>query len=111
MAEFEDKVAVITGGGGGIGKATARRLVEEGASVVLSSRRQEVLDAARRELDPTGERVELVAGDVGSPREAERLVDDGPRPLRRRGRARQQHRHLPSRAVPRADRGRRSRRR
>jgi NAD(P)-dependent dehydrogenase (short-subunit alcohol dehydrogenase family) len=75
MAEFEDKVAVITGGGGGIGKATARRLVEEGASVVLSSRRQEVLDAARRELDPTGERVELVAGDVSRRAEAERVVD------------------------------------
>ena len=75
MAEFEDKVAVITGGGGGIGKATARRLVEEGASVVLSSRRQEVLDAARRELDPTGERVELVAGDVSRRDEAERVVN------------------------------------
>ena len=74
MAEFDDKVAVITGGGGGIGKATAKRLVEEGASVVLSSRRHEVLDAARRELDPTGERVALVAGDVSRRDEAERVV-------------------------------------
>ena len=45
MSEFEGKVAVITGGGGGIGKATAARLLDEGASVVLSSRRQEVLEA------------------------------------------------------------------
>jgi NAD(P)-dependent dehydrogenase (short-subunit alcohol dehydrogenase family) len=75
MTEFEGKVAIITGGGGGIGKATARRLIDEGASVVLSSRRQEVLDAARLELDPSGERVELVAGDVSRPGEAERLVD------------------------------------
>src|SRR5262245_49696445 len=75
MSEFEGKVAVITGGGGGIGKATAARLLDEGASVVLSSRRQEVLDAARRELDRAGERVALAAGDVGSAAAAERLVD------------------------------------
>jgi NAD(P)-dependent dehydrogenase (short-subunit alcohol dehydrogenase family) len=73
MPEFQGKVAVITGGGGGIGKATAARLLEEGASVVLASRRKEVLEAAQRELR-AGERVALVAGDVGSPVAAERLV-------------------------------------
>jgi NAD(P)-dependent dehydrogenase (short-subunit alcohol dehydrogenase family) len=76
MTEFENKVAIITGGAGGIGRATAARLLEEGASVVLSSRRQEVLDAARRELGPAGERVARVAGDVGSAAAAERLVDE-----------------------------------
>jgi NAD(P)-dependent dehydrogenase (short-subunit alcohol dehydrogenase family) len=75
MSEFEGKVAVITGGGGGIGKATAGRLLEEGASVVLSGTRQEVLDAAQRELDPSGDRVALVSGGVGSAAEAERVVD------------------------------------
>jgi NAD(P)-dependent dehydrogenase (short-subunit alcohol dehydrogenase family) len=75
MSEFEGRVAVITGGGGGIGKATAARLIEEGASVVLSSRRQEVLDAARRELDPSGERVALSSGDVSSAAAAERVVE------------------------------------
>ena len=72
---FEGKVALITGGGGGIGKATARRLVEEGARVVLSSRRQEVLEAAQAELDPNGERSALVAGDASRPETAQRLVD------------------------------------
>jgi NAD(P)-dependent dehydrogenase (short-subunit alcohol dehydrogenase family) len=75
MNEFDGKVVVITGGGGGIGKAAAARFLEEGASVVLSSRRQEVLDAARRELDPSGERVALVAGDVSRPAAAETLVE------------------------------------
>ena len=75
MSEFEGKVAVITGGGGGIGKATAARLLDEGASVVLSGRRQEVLDAARQELDPSGDRVELAGGDVSSAAAAERLVE------------------------------------
>ena len=39
MSEFKGKVVVITGGGGGIGKATAARFLDEGASVVLSSSR------------------------------------------------------------------------
>jgi NAD(P)-dependent dehydrogenase (short-subunit alcohol dehydrogenase family) len=73
MSEFENKVAIITGGGGGIGKATARRLLEEGASVVLSSRRQEVLDAARRELGGA-DRIALLAGDLSTSTAADRLV-------------------------------------
>jgi NAD(P)-dependent dehydrogenase (short-subunit alcohol dehydrogenase family) len=74
VSEFDNKVVVITGGGGGIGKAAAARFLEEGASVVLSSRRRSVLDAAQRELDPAGERVALVQGDVSSPEAAARLV-------------------------------------
>ena len=63
--EFEGKVVVITGGGGGIGKAAAARFLEEGASVVLSSRRQEVLDAARAGARPVrASAIELFAGDV-----------------------------------------------
>ena len=74
MGEFQDKVVVITGGGGGIGKAAGARFLEEGASLVLSGRRQEVLEQARRELDPDGERVAILAGDAGSPAASERLV-------------------------------------
>jgi NAD(P)-dependent dehydrogenase (short-subunit alcohol dehydrogenase family) len=74
MTEFRDKVVVITGGGGGIGKAAAARFLEEGASVVLSSRRQEVLDVAQRELDPVGERVAVLQADASGPAAAERLV-------------------------------------
>ena len=61
--DFENKVVVITGGGGGIGKAPARRFLEEGAQVVLNSRRQEVLDQAARELGeetPVHEALEAV---------------------------------------------------
>ena len=76
MSEFEDKVVVITGGGGGIGKATAARLLEAGASVVLAGRRQQVLDDARHELDPTGERVAVIAGDASSPAVAARVIEE-----------------------------------
>src|SRR5438045_1161557 len=74
MEAFRDKVVVITGGGGGIGKAAAGRFLEEGASVVLSSRRQEVLDAARNELDPAGKRLAVLAADASRPTAAARLV-------------------------------------
>jgi NAD(P)-dependent dehydrogenase (short-subunit alcohol dehydrogenase family) len=75
MVEFEGKVAVITGGGGGIGRATAGRLLEEGASLVLSGTRQEVLEAAQRDLDPSGERVVLASGGVSTAASAERVVE------------------------------------
>ena len=71
---LEGKVAVITGGGGGIGKAVAHRLLEEGASVVLASRRAEVLAAAREELDVSDDRVALVAADASTPEAGARLA-------------------------------------
>jgi NAD(P)-dependent dehydrogenase (short-subunit alcohol dehydrogenase family) len=74
MTEFHDKTVLITGGGGGIGRAAAARFLAEGARVVLSSRRRSVLEAARSELDPSGARIELVDGDVSSPAGAGRLV-------------------------------------
>ena len=75
MTEFGGKVVTITGGGGGIGKAAAARFLAEGASVVLSGRREEVLSAAQRELDPGGGRTARVAADVGSPGMAQRVID------------------------------------
>src|SRR5215217_7746199 len=72
---FENKVMLITGGGGGIGKTAAGRFLEEGASgVVLNSRRQKVLEAAKKELDPSGERVELFVGDVSKRQIAKAFV-------------------------------------
>jgi NAD(P)-dependent dehydrogenase (short-subunit alcohol dehydrogenase family) len=75
MNEFAGKTVLITGGGGGIGKASAERFLEEGASVVLNGRRQDVLEHAQHELDPSGERVALYAGDTSSPDVARRLVE------------------------------------
>jgi NAD(P)-dependent dehydrogenase (short-subunit alcohol dehydrogenase family) len=75
MSEFQDKVIIITGGGGGIGAAAAARFLDEGARVVLSGRRPEVLDAAQRRLD-AGERVAVVAADISSPEAAARVVEE-----------------------------------
>ena len=58
---FIERVAFITGGASGIGMATARRLHDEGATVVLYDRNPTALDAAVAEL---GGRVRGIAGDV-----------------------------------------------
>jgi NAD(P)-dependent dehydrogenase (short-subunit alcohol dehydrogenase family) len=73
--QFEDKVVLITGGGGGIGKAAARRFLDEGARVVLSGTRQSVLEAAQAELDPAGGRTLIVAGGVQTREQGQDLVD------------------------------------
>jgi len=72
---FEDKVVLVTGGGGGIGKAAARRFLDEGASVVLAGTRPSVLEAAQAELDPSGERTALHAGHITTRDDGRRLVD------------------------------------
>ena len=72
--QFEGRVVLITGGGGGIGKAAARRFLGEGASVVLSGTRAAVLEAAQAELDPAGERTAIRAGEITRRAHAEDLV-------------------------------------
>lgn len=56
---FENKVAVVTGGGSGIGFEVARRFVAEGGSVVINGRNADKLQTAADEIDQTGERVAL----------------------------------------------------
>lgn len=55
------KVAVITGGSSGIGLATAKRFVDEGAYVFITGRRENELDAAVKEI---GRNVTGIRGDV-----------------------------------------------
>jgi NAD(P)-dependent dehydrogenase (short-subunit alcohol dehydrogenase family) len=68
--QLKDKVAVITGGSSGIGLATARRFVEEGAYVYITGRRQAELDQAKAVI---GKNVTTVQGDVASLADLDRL--------------------------------------
>ncbi len=70
--QLSERVYVVTGGGRGLGRATADLLVAEGARVVLSGRSQETLDAAVAEL---GDNAVGVVGDNADPDTATRLVE------------------------------------
>ncbi|WP_457104449.1 SDR family oxidoreductase [Methylobacterium sp. P5_C11] len=69
---FQDKVVVVTGGTSGIGLATAQAFVAEGASVFITGRRQQALDAAVKRI---GGRVTGVRGDMANLADIDRLYD------------------------------------
>ena len=69
---FKGKVVVVTGGTSGIGLATAKAFSAEGASVFVTGRRQETLDAAVRTI---GGRVTGVQGDMANLADIDRLYD------------------------------------
>jgi citronellol/citronellal dehydrogenase len=69
---LDGRVAIITGGGTGLGKAAALELVACGASVVVAGRRPEVVEAAAEEIGP---RCTAVAADIRDPADARRVVD------------------------------------
>ncbi|NLS15938.1 glucose 1-dehydrogenase [Rhizobium sp. P40RR-XXII] len=70
MRRLEGKIAVITGGNSGIGLATAKRFVVEGAEIFITGRRQEELDRAVEEI---GSGVTAVQGDVSRLDDLDRL--------------------------------------
>ncbi|BAU92547.1 short-chain dehydrogenase/reductase SDR [Methylorubrum populi] len=69
---FENKVVVVTGATSGIGLAMAKAFSEEGASVFITGRRQEALDAAAKRI---GGRVTGVRGDMALLADIDRLYD------------------------------------
>ncbi|MGY3039185.1 NAD(P)-dependent dehydrogenase (short-subunit alcohol dehydrogenase family) [Rhodanobacter sp. TND4EL1] len=70
MNRLNGKTAVITGGATGIGRAAARRFIEEGAFVFIFGRRQEALDTAVAEL---GSNARAVQGSVSDLADLDRL--------------------------------------
>ncbi|HTQ45017.1 MAG TPA: SDR family NAD(P)-dependent oxidoreductase, partial [Polyangiaceae bacterium] len=70
MGKLDGKVAVVTGGSTGIGKAAAKRFVEDGAYVFITGRRKSELDAAIAEI---GRNVAGVQGDVSRLADLDRL--------------------------------------
>ena len=68
--KLNGKVALVTGGNSGIGLATAKRFVSEGAYVFITGRRQKELDASVKEI---GKNVTAVQGDVSNLADLDRL--------------------------------------
>lgn len=74
MNRFDGKVVIVTGAGSGIGAATAKRFLSEGASVVLNGRRKEKLEETADGFD--SQRILLHDGDVSDETYVQRLVED-----------------------------------
>lgn len=72
--DLQNKVAIVTGGSRGIGKATTKLLLENGCSVVINSRTQREIDSTVKELSSI-ERIVGVKADVSSSKDVKKLVD------------------------------------
>ncbi len=70
MSKLEGKIALVTGGNSGIGLATAKQFVQEGAYVYITGRREAELTAAAREI---GRNVTPIQGDVSNLGDLDRL--------------------------------------
>lgn len=71
-SRFDNKVVVVTGGTSGIGRAAAKAFATEGASVFVTGRRQDTLDAAVKQI---GGNVTGVRGDMSKLADIDRLYD------------------------------------
>src|SRR6266545_1511879 len=79
--DLSGRVALVTGGGRGIGLAVASLLAQAGASVAIASRKKEVLEAAARGIAGQGGRVAPIPCHIGRPDEVQKLVEQVHREL------------------------------
>lgn len=73
---FQDKVALVTGAGSGIGRGIAECLAEQGALVIVNDIRQEAAEESRRLLIENGFRAEIVIADISTPSGASCAVEE-----------------------------------
>ena len=74
--DMKDKIAFITGGSDGIGRATAMTLAKRGAVVIICARRAEKLAETAKDITDIGGQVETLELDVGDVAAFEKAIDD-----------------------------------
>ena len=74
MGRLDGKVAVITGGNSGVGAATAKLFAKEGATVVITARREAALKEVADEITAAGGEVYAVSTDISKPEDPEALM-------------------------------------
>ncbi|MFT5090932.1 MAG: NAD(P)-dependent dehydrogenase (short-subunit alcohol dehydrogenase family) [Candidatus Latescibacterota bacterium] len=74
--KLKDKVALVTGGSSGIGRATAVAMAKEGAKVAITARRAERCQEAVEEIEKLGGEAMALPGDVSQPAHVEKLVSE-----------------------------------
>jgi NAD(P)-dependent dehydrogenase (short-subunit alcohol dehydrogenase family) len=75
MYDLAGKVALVTGAGSGIGKASAMKLAEAGATVVVMSRTAEEVEATAREIEAKGGKAQAKTADTSDENAMRSLVD------------------------------------
>jgi 2-hydroxycyclohexanecarboxyl-CoA dehydrogenase len=74
MQRFENKTALVTGGGGGIGSAVARRLASEGAMVIVTDSNEQNAGKVAQEVMASRGRAEALYADIANPQECRNLI-------------------------------------
>ena len=72
--KLQDRVAIVTGGGRGIGEAVALALAREGARLVIASRTRTELDGVSARIREFGGQVEAISTEVGHQKSVTQLV-------------------------------------